>query len=324
MVYNLDKHLNSFLIQILHLIFLMFFSLPLEANMNLEHLLEYKKDTCLEMLQTAELSELWDQFLKIQVALFFDQEAKLIADEQWWKESKNILELGSGNGLYLHKLSSKFGNKKYFGVEKQQPLVEQSIRIFNNPGLEFLEGDAEIEDKKYLGQFDVILFRMTLQHLKAPWLALEHAHKYLKRGGHIIIIDAYDPARSSSHTIPSLEEASLKHNALNQKDANGNRKITIEILNKLNKKEEPLNEQYEIVFTNLDQKGNLLKNVVIFEGEQYRKLYFNHILLFLNILNKSRKIPVDFSRAYDELTIYLGDQKAWVRPGTHYLILKKI
>lgn len=291
--------------------------------MKLENLEKYDKETCLDILQKADLAALWDQFLKTQSALFFDQETNVIADEPWWIKAENILEMGSGNGVYLHKLLKKFGDKSYVGVEKQPQLVEQSKKIFNTSKLEFLEGDAEIEDRKFLGQFDVILFRLTLQHLNAPWLALEHAYKYLKQGGRIFIIDAYDPVRSSSCKLSSLEEASRKHNELNKKNARGNRLVTMEILNALYNSEGPLKGMYEVEFTNLDTKGELLKKVVVFEGESDRKLYFNQVLLYLAILDKSWQIPVDFSKAYDELKIYLEDKDAWIHPGTHYLVLRK-
>lgn len=299
------------------------FFLPLGANVCLDHLEQYDQETCLEMLEAIELADLWSHFLSGQTNLFFDQEAGLITSESFWQEAKSILEIGSGNGAYLHKLSGRFEDKQYVGIEKQAKLVEQSTQQFGQVGLEFREGDAECEYEDYFHLFDVVLFRLTLQHLKNPRLALEHAYKYLKEGGHIIIIDSYDAAKSSSHPLPSFAEASRQHNEQNKKEMKGNRQITMEILKELQNGSEPLNECYEVARTNLDEQGTPIGKRIKFESEQERKLYFNQILLFLDILHKERNIPVDFRKAHEELQVYLEDDQAWICPGIHYLVLRK-
>ena len=58
------------------------------------------------------------------------------------------------------------------GVEKQSPLVMQSNAQYGPYGLDFAKGDAEQENEQLKDKFDVILFRLTLQHLKNPSLAL--------------------------------------------------------------------------------------------------------------------------------------------------------
>lgn len=289
--------------------------------MDFERLDEYDKKSCLELLQAADLSELWNAVLSVQTKLFFTQEADLIANQEFWQKAKNVLELGSGNGAYLHRLSTRFADKNYLGVEKQHELVKQSNQNYRT--LEFREGDAELANKDLENQFDVVLLRLTLQHLKKPRLALEHAYTYLKNGGHVIIIDAYDPARTTSHTIHSLEEASCQHNERNKKEDKGNRRITLEILDELKKHNDTLGKLYEVVFTNLDEQGQVLKTIVKFENQQERRLYFTASLLYLGILNKGWEIPVDFSKTFEEMQVLLENEKAWICPGIHYLILKK-
>ena len=291
--------------------------------MSLDRLDEHDKETCLELLEAADLGTLWDNFLSLQTELYFNQEADLIESQQFWQKAKNVLELGSGNGAYLHKLSARFQDKNYLGIEKQSKPVTQAEQNFGGPKLKFREGDAEAASEDLEGQFDVVLFRLTLQHLKNPRLALEHACTYLKDGGHVVIIDAYDPAKKTSHPIASLEEASRQHNERNKKEDKGNRRITIEILQELKKSAEPLSKLYEVVFTNLNDQGQVLQNVVKFGNERDRKLYFTFTLLFLDILHKGWEIPVDFAKAYEELQGMLEDDKACMCPGMHYLILKK-
>ena len=296
----------------------------LAAEAHLDRLIEYDQQVCVEILQTAELSDLWNYFLKGQADLYFEQEMKLLSKEAYWEEAQNILELGSGNGAYLSRLSETFKDKIYLGVEKQPAFVEESNAKYGKLGLAFTEGDAELEYDQYRSQFDTVLFRLTLQHLKNPRRSLELAYQYLKQGGYVVIIDSYDPAKSSSHKIHSFDEASRQHNERNQATQKGNRRITIEILEELQNKSGSLSSFYEVIRTSLDVQGNRLEKGIRFETEQDRKRYFNHALLFLAILNKGYNVSVDFSKAHKELQVYLEDETSWISPGMHFLVLKKI
>lgn len=296
----------------------------LGAEIHLDKLIEYDQYTCAEILQEANLSDLWNYFLKGQADLFFNQEAELLAAEKGWIMSQNILELGSGNGAYLYRLSEVFKDKTYLGVEKQFSLVTQSNVQYGRHGLAFVEGDAEEQNEQFKDQFDAVLFRLTLQHLNNPRLSLQLAYQYLKQDGYVIIFDSYDPAKRSSHKIPSMEEASRQQNERNKATLKGNRRITIEILEDLQNESSSLSNLYEVVRTSLDVQGNRLEKAVRFESEHDRKRYFNHALLFLGIFSKEYGISVDFSKAYEELQVYLKDEKAWICPGMHFLVLKKI
>ena len=68
--------------------------------MSLKHLDEHDKETCLELLETADLGTLWDNFLKRPTELYFTPEADLIESHKFWQKAKNVLELGSGNGAF--------------------------------------------------------------------------------------------------------------------------------------------------------------------------------------------------------------------------------
>jgi SAM-dependent methyltransferase len=296
----------------------------LRAEAYLDRLAEYDQQTCSEVLQTAELPELWNYFLEGQANLYFDQEAEWLSQKNGWAKAQNILELGSGNGAYLSRLSETFKEKIFLGIEKQASFVEQCKAQFGRSRLTFVEGDAESDYEQYKNQFDAVLYRLTLQHLKNPKLSLELAHQYLKKDGYVFIIDSYDPVKISSHKIRSFEEATRQHNERNRATLKGNRRVTIEILEDLQYGSSSLSNLYEVVHTSLDVQGHRLEKGIRFESEQDRKRYFNHALLFLSILNKGYEVPVDLSEAYSELQVYLEDEKSWICPGMHLLVLKKI
>ena len=49
--------------------------------MSLDHLEQYDKETCLKILEDANLDELWNRFLFVQTTLFFEQESHLQPNE---------------------------------------------------------------------------------------------------------------------------------------------------------------------------------------------------------------------------------------------------
>lgn len=294
-----------------------------EANNPLSNLIEYNEKTCLEYLEKATDAELWDIFLEGQAKLFFDSEFQWINKANWWKESENVLEIGSGNGSYLYRLSSQFNEKKFRGIEILSQSVRQSNEQYSGTNLVFQEGDAEVLDNQLIHSANLILFRLTLQHLKDPTTALKNAAEYLLSNGYIVIIDSCDAAKRTSHPIPAIDEALQLVAEVQKKQGKGNRRVTLELLQTLETEKSPLNALYEIVFTNLDAQGNVLCDSIRFEGSENRTLYFNHSLLFLNLLQRTYHIPIDSNSAYQELKGYLNDEGAWTSPGMHFLVLKK-
>ncbi len=187
--------------------------------------------------------------------------------------------------------------------------------------MQFREGNAEIFYDDLRGMFDVVIFRLVLQHMDNPRMALTHAYEYLQGGGRIVIMDAYDAASRSSHRLPSKEEAVRLHNEKNQANKKGNRLITLELLKEL--KSETFGDLFELEFTSLNDQGEILSQVVKFQGLRDRQLSFSAFLMYLAILQKGWDVPVDFSQGYDECKVILEDESAWIRPGAHYMILKK-
>lgn len=294
-----------------------------QANVTLNNLIETDKSTCLKALANATEDKLWDAFLEGQSTLFFDLEFAWIAKGIWWQEAKNILDMGSGTGSYLYKLSQQFPGKLYKGIEIHSQYVKQATERYAWSNLIFQEGNAEVLDAQLLRSADIVLLRLTLQHLKNPLAALENAFDYLSPQGYAIIIDSYDKAKRSSHPIPTIDEALTLVAEMQEKAGKGNRKVTLELLQMLESQQSPLSEFYEVVSSNLDINGNIIGDCVCFQGEKSRRQMFNHGLLFLALLNCTYHIPVNLSRAYDELQEYLEDERAWTSPGIHLMVLKK-
>lgn len=294
----------------------------LGAIEGLDNLLKYDKNTCLEKLEIASDTQMWDVLLKGQANLFFNSESSWLAKQLWWEHSKNILEIGSGNGSFLHLLSNDFQEKIFCGVEKLSEYVEKANAQYAADNLTFQKGDAGIYDRSLEESADIVFFRVTLQHLENSNKALKNASDYLVPNGHVVIIESFDKAHKDSPSMSAIDEAMLL--AYEQKSRGyGNRIVSFELLQAMNSGITDLVNTYEIAFSNIDIHGNIIFETTRFEGNIARLRYFNHILLLLTMFQRIFHIPVNLDKAYDELQVYLRDENAWTRPGVHFLVLKK-
>lgn len=283
------------------------------------------KEQLLSRLECTDLDNLWIQFLKIQSDLFFDKEFAPIFDKTWWHEARDVLEIGSGNGDLLVKMHAVFPSKNYVGLELQPASVARAQEHGHSDRLTFLEGDAESFQEAFSSRFDVVIFRLTLQHLKQPRIALEHAYRYLKKGGHVYIVDSHDSSRQSSCPIPILDKAVEALNQQNRNRGKGNRLISLEIQKELNNQNSSLFPCFAVQMSNLDDNGHDTPDCpqVVISSRDVGACYRDYCMLFLQILNKGWNIPIDFDEAYEEASYFTQDNDAWLRSGKHILLLER-
>ncbi|MES2122781.1 MAG: methyltransferase, partial [Chlamydiota bacterium] len=296
----------------------------IEVKMVLGNLIACEKGECLRLLNEAQDAELWNVFLEGQANLFFDAEMHWVKKWPWWHEAERVLEIGSGNGAYLSKLAARFPGKQFQGVEHNAAFVSDANQKFAGERLLFQEGDAEVFDSQREASADVVLFRLTLQHLKDPVAALQNAWHYLSKEGHVFIIEAIDGAQRSSHPIGVIKETVLRVEQRQREGGCGNRRVTLDLLQALEAEGSALGDLYEVAFSNLDAEGEILTEWTRLQGDVERRRSFNHSLLFLTLLHRKFQVPVDINLAYDQLQAYLADESAWSTPGSHLLVLKKI
>lgn len=93
--------------------------------------------------------------------------------------SGRLLDVGCGLGFFLEALGSKYDAT---GLEWSHPAVEMSR------GLPFNIVEDRFPSHPFsVGEFDVVSFHNTLDHLPDPLLALKVAHDLLKRGGLLML-----------------------------------------------------------------------------------------------------------------------------------------
>ena len=139
-----------------------------------------------------------------------------------------------------------------------------------------------------------------------------------------LIMDSYDPAAHSSRVIDSLENSVRQLHERTRETAKGNRRISMEILTKLQEGTSPLSRLYRVHHTSLDGNGNRLERGLCFESQDELERYLNQNLLFFGILEKQYGISVDLPTARREIQSYIDEKGFQTAPGVHYLVLEKI
>ena len=96
-----------------------------------------------------------------------------------------VLDLGCGTGFLLKSLIKKY--KNVYGVDVSPDMLKK-IKIKDKRLKKLAVGDAE--NIKFPDNFfDVIVYRGVLHHLENPELALNEAHRVLKKGGIIVALE---------------------------------------------------------------------------------------------------------------------------------------
>ncbi len=179
------------------------------AEMDFTDMDRYTKSHCLEALAEIPEGELWDEFLLVQTELTYDDEANFYTNEPFWKSANSVIDLGTGNGSYLQKLSGDFIEKDFLGLDISSDHIRNANDRFNSPNIAFQEGNVETLSKEFSSKYDAAICRFVLEHLKDPHQAVENAFKYLKPGGYLIILDAFDEGLRLSHPVPSFTILSI-------------------------------------------------------------------------------------------------------------------
>ena len=115
----------------------------------------------------------------------------------------NILDVGTGNGGFLHTLQNTFPGAKITGIDPNAESLETARQNF--PDVTFLEMEAEdleLDDNS----FDVVSISMALHHLPKVKKGLKEMKRVVKPDGYIIINETI-----SDHLNPAQEVHKMYH-----------------------------------------------------------------------------------------------------------------
>jgi ubiquinone/menaquinone biosynthesis C-methylase UbiE len=143
---------------------------------------------------------IWDQMQRLQTDFAIAQELSFYYTSPQWHEARTVLDIGAGNGYYLKRISARFPNKSYTGIDISAELVDIANRETCNNDVSFKE--SHLFD--HTGTYDFVLMRLLLQHLEDIPKALDHVSQLTRPGGTALIIDANDPVRFFYPMLPEF------------------------------------------------------------------------------------------------------------------------
>ncbi len=110
-------------------------------------------------------------------------------------ESRRILDIGSGLGLFSRMLAKRAPRAEVVAVERESDQIKRAMEFAFEAGetdlVQFRMGDAYDLPllKEEWGEFDLIFMRFLLEHVSDPMRALRQAWKAMAPGGKIILVD---------------------------------------------------------------------------------------------------------------------------------------
>jgi SAM-dependent methyltransferase len=99
---------------------------------------------------------------------------------------ESVLDLGCGTGVMAEPLSQAF--TKYVGVDPAANLLERAPKL---PNAQYV--NLPLEDITFEREFDCVLLRNTVHHLKNPVAGFSQAIKALRRGGRVVLCEGVPP-----------------------------------------------------------------------------------------------------------------------------------
>lgn len=256
--------------------------------------------------EDAGLTAQWDAIQRYQVELAVRQELAAYYTSSEWAGARTVLDLGTGNGYYLHTIASYFPGKAYLGIDKSPELIERARRSGAVEGVSFSQADfAETS-----GSYDFVIMRLLLQHLPDCAAVLNDVARLTKPGGAALIIDAYDAARFFEPEVPEFMRF-FRAYAAQQAGFGLDRDVTEQIpdLIKAGGRWRVASQLQFTVPSTL--RGNLGRI----------RLIYGH---FIDIVERARTLAYDFARVRAEWRWWCGLSRAYAQVGMNIVQLERL
>jgi SAM-dependent methyltransferase len=128
-----------------------------------------------------------ENLLENTADLSLKRKARRIIEELNPKDGEKILEVGCGDGFYLHLLSSLGLKITLTGFDIDQNALKSAHRNLKGRNIKLIQGDLMKIIPFGNNVFDKIIMSEVAEHLGNDLKGLREVHRCLKPGGHLIL-----------------------------------------------------------------------------------------------------------------------------------------
>jgi ubiquinone/menaquinone biosynthesis C-methylase UbiE len=138
-------------------------------------------------------NQTWDDFLKMQAAMFVDDEINILKSFGFSNKKSPVLDLGCGSGHFSLQLLKRFKQLKCICAETNTELykaLNDNIKKNKTSRISTIQWSAGHQTPpKIVKQANSVIIRMVLQHTLNPLKILKDLNKSLKKNIDIYIIE---------------------------------------------------------------------------------------------------------------------------------------
>lgn len=251
-------------------------------------------------------TEIWNELNIYQTDFCLPQELCSYYSSPAWLAANSVLDIGTGNGYYLNKLSNNFPDKKYHGIDHVANYISLANKNYSSQNLLFHVDSLEAVK----GSFDFVIMRLLLQHLTDPESSLDRVAEITKPGAYCFIIDSIDQSRFFYPKLPEFTDffrRFIDETSQQGLDRNIANNLALSLDNNDNW-QLVSNEKITIPST---WPGNM---------ELFTKTYN----LVLDLVSVREMFPYDFDAVKRAWSLWVKNKQAYTQVGLRVLLLQRI
>lgn len=259
--------------------------------------------------QDSNLFQVWDEIQSVQTSFCFAQEiSAYYMSKSWIKTAKKILDIGTGNGVFLKMISERFPDKFYTGVDISKEFIEKAKRDQGSSNISYrVQNYFDIE-----GQFDYIIMRLFWQHIPLKELsnAIVRLENITRPGSCVLISDSWDTARTFEPDLPEFKKV-ISAYSKQQIESDRDRNIIERLL-----KEFAQRKNWEVECD--------LKFIIPSTVNNNLKLFHRIYDLWIKLFECLGDLEIDYTAAKDELEIWKKNIFAYTQAGLRVIRIARI
>ena len=250
-----------------------------------------------------DISFLWDKLFTTQIDVGFPVEVPYLYRSSHWDSAKRVIDLGTGNGHFLLRISKLFPKKKYVGVDKSRKFIDFAGRASSREKITFICQDIF---KIRQNSFDYAIMRALVQHMDDYDTLLAKVGKILQPHGAVLVIELSDkdpiffqpnaPIMSKLYREIGVRQRASRPKGMRSLDDFKRFAVT--------------SGEWEV---SIDEEVFIPSTI-----GQNQKLYNKQLILVIEIMN-SLELLHNFQTNYEELS---SEWRAWSKLTPAYMHMK--